>query len=160
MPIQNNDAIKLQFTVTSKDGQNIPISEDGTIRYVHGQGQLPAKIETALTGKELNDSISLSLSPEEAYGAHKDELVQTLSPEQFEEGLKIYVGMTFQRETEKGPEIVRVTKVENNIITADANHPLAGIDLNFDIKILAILPPVESNKDPEIQFMKPGGGCS
>ena len=138
MLIQNNCAVSLDFVIKDKDGNIIDSSQEELMHYLHGRGQLPPKLEVELLGKSCGQQVKMELSAKDAYGEHRADLVSQLGPEDFEEGLHIYEGMIFQRETENGPQFIRVTKIDNNVITADANHPLAGMCLTFDVVVMAV----------------------
>ena len=76
------------------------------------------------------------IQPEKGYGLPEPELIQQVPTDAFGEDLKsVEVGMRFQAETEQGPVPVVVTAVENNMVTVDGNHPLAGQVLHFDVTI-------------------------
>jgi len=138
MLVQNDCAVSLDFSIKDTNGNILDSSREELMHYLHGRGVLPPKLEVALLGKQCGEQVCLKLKPSEAYGEHKTELVSKYGPQDFEDGLKIYEGLIFQRDTADGTQFIRITKIENDIITADANHPLAGLELTFDVVVLAV----------------------
>ena len=73
-----------------------------------------------------------------AYGERDDNMIQTVTRDQMPEGAEIEVGMQLQAESESGVHVVTVVGVEENEIRLDANHPLAGVALNFEVKVVEV----------------------
>ena len=138
MLIQNNCAVSLDFIIKDTAENILDSSQEELMHYLHGRGVLPPKLEIDLLGKQCGEQVCLQLLANEAYGEHQAELVSQCGPELFEEGLQIYEGLIFQRDTEAGRQFVRVTKIDNNVITTDANHPLAGKNLIFDVVVMGV----------------------
>lgn len=162
MFIRNDYAVSLDFILKDGEGNILDSSQEELMHYLHGRGILPPKLEAALTGKSCGEQVTIELSPEEAYGAHNPELVEQVGPEAFENGLQIYEGMIFQRETENGLQYSQVTKIEDNVITIDSNHPLAGKSLSWDVVVMAVRPATADELESGVaQAEAPRrGGCS
>lgn len=82
----------------------------------------------------------MTIQPAEGYGERLDALVQEVSRQAFQGAPKIEPGMQFQANTPQGPRVVMVTKVSDDTVTVDANHPLAGVELTFDVKVVEVRP--------------------
>jgi FKBP-type peptidyl-prolyl cis-trans isomerase SlyD len=96
-------------------------------------------LEKALVGKGAGDSLKVRVEPAEAYGEVIPNGVKTIERSAFEGVDVVEVGMAFQAQAPDGSEQhIMVTKVEGDNVTIDINHPLAGVALNFDIKILSV----------------------
>jgi FKBP-type peptidyl-prolyl cis-trans isomerase SlyD len=105
---------------------------------LHGAGNIIPGLEDALEGKTVGDKLNVAVVAAEAYGLRDDSLVQELPSNMFSGIDNIEVGMEFHAETEQGLQVVTVTKVEGDQVTIDGNHPLAGVDLNFDVEITEV----------------------
>ena len=106
--------------------------------YLHGAGNIIPGLERALLGKAVGDKFNVSIPAAEAYGVRDDSMVQELPSNMFSGIDKIEVGMEFHAETEHGLQVVTVTKVDGDNVTIDGNHPLAGVDLTFDVEVAEI----------------------
>ena len=138
MTIQAQKVITLNYTLRDKAGVVIDQSQDGSFCYLHGANNIIPGLERALTGKVAGDKLKVTVPPEEAYGEREEGMVQLIPRERFEPGVEIEVGMQFQTPTEDGVSVVTVTKVENDSVTIDANHPLAGVTLLFSVEVMEV----------------------
>lgn len=137
MEIKKNSYVSLNYTLKDEEGHLISSSEPhGPIEYIHGTGTLLPVLEKALEGKNVGDSLQVTVSPVDGYGERKDELVHVVPRDQFDKNDKIEVGMQFEAETPSGVINLTVIDVDDNNITVDANHPLAGVTLNFDVSVV------------------------
>jgi FKBP-type peptidyl-prolyl cis-trans isomerase 2 len=105
-----------------------------------GRGQVIAGLENALAGMSPGESKTVKTPAASAFGPHRKEMTQTISRDQFPKHLIPVVGQKLQDHQEDGRIIdVTVTDVSESTVTLDANHPLAGKDLTFDIQLVEIL---------------------
>ena len=141
----NNLVVSMHYTLTDNDGNVIDSSEgEEPLAYLHGAGNIIPGLEKALVGKVEGDSLQVTIEPEEGYGVVVEELIQTVDKGVFEGVDKVETGMSFESETPDGTiHHVVVKNVEGDDITIDANHPLAGVVLNFDVEIVDIRIPSE-----------------
>jgi FKBP-type peptidyl-prolyl cis-trans isomerase SlyD len=139
MTISVNKVITLHYTLTDDAGTVIDQSTDGSFVYLHGASNIIPGLENALTGKAAGDELQVSVAPEEAYGVRDDSRVEQVPREMFPEDTDIEPGMQFHAQGPEG-QMVMITVVEasNDTVTVDGNHPLAGVPLNFDVKIIDI----------------------
>ena len=139
MQISANMVVSIDYTLTDDQGAVIDSSEGrGPLAYLHGKNNIIPGLENALEGKAQGDSLLVKVSPEEGYGERSDELTQAVPKQMFEGNDEIQVGMQFQTMTESGPQVVTVVAIDDENVTVDGNHPLAGENLNFDVTIVDI----------------------
>ena len=102
------------------------------------RGNIVPGLENALTGKDVGDKLEVRVSPEEGYGDINEELIQEVERKLFEGIDEIEVGMRFMAQTPWGEQPVVVTKMTDETITVDGNHPMAGEVLNFEVEVMEI----------------------
>jgi len=103
--------------------------------YLHGAKNIIVGLEDELEGKAAGDELTVEVECERAYGERVEALIQEVPKEAFGELGDIEVGMRFQAETEQGPVPVMITAITDSTVTVDGNHPLAGQDLFFEVKV-------------------------
>lgn len=136
MQATNEKVVSIDYTLKDEAGEVLDTSEGREpVAYLHGAGNIVPGLESALEGKSKGDSISVSVAPADGYGERDPEMVQPVPRENFPPEAQVEVGMQFQAETPQGPRIVTIVKVDEQEITVDANHPLAGKQLNFAVTI-------------------------
>jgi FKBP-type peptidyl-prolyl cis-trans isomerase SlyD len=136
MKVADKTVVVIDYTLTDNDGSVIDSSEGaGPLAYLHGAGNIIEGLEEALLGKEAGDEVKASIEPAKAYGERHDQLQQDVPKELFGGVDNIELGMQFQSETDQGPVLVTVVEINDETITVDGNHPLAGVHLNFDVTI-------------------------
>jgi len=139
MKISANKAVSIHYTLTRPGGDIIESSRDGdALTYIHGTEALVPGLEKEMEGKSSGDRVSVSVKPEEGYGLRSDELIQSIPRSIFHFDGEIEPGMRFQADTGNGIELVTVIQVTEENIIVDANHPMAGETLNFDVDIIAV----------------------
>ncbi len=140
MTITKDSAVFFNYTLTDSQGTVLDKSQDGQpLGYLHGHGNIISGLEKQLEGKKVGDTLKAVVEPAEAYGEHIAEAVQEIPREHFQGVDNIEVGMQFQAQAENGQPInVLVTAVTDSTVTVDANHPLAGKQLTFDVEIVDI----------------------
>ncbi len=137
MKIEQNTAVTLQFKVADALGKFIEQS-DGPMVYLHGgYGNTLPKIEEALDGREAGYQVVLQLKPEDAFGLRDENLVRTLPKKDFPPGVK--VGGQLEGTGNDGrKQVFNVTKIKGDTVLLDANHPLAGKELRFTVKVTGV----------------------
>ncbi len=154
MEIANARVASIHYTLKNDAGEVLDSSEGREpLLYLHGAGNIIPGLENALSGKVAGDKIAVSVNPEEGYGLPQDELVQVVPRESFQGVDQIDVGMRFQADSSQGPMVVTVTAVDEETVTVDGNHPLAGENLNFDVEVVE----VREASDEEQQHGHPHG---
>ena len=140
MKIEAYKAVVLNYQVRDETGEVIDSSDhDGPIRYIHGTEDLIPGLENALVGHQEGEKLTVKVVKDEAYGDRDDRLVDSVPRANFEGVTDIQLGMAFQTEMDDGsPMVVRVVEVNDERVTVDGNHPLAGKDLQFDVEIVSV----------------------
>ena len=139
MQISKNKIVAIDYTLKDGSGKVIDSSEDHeALVYLHGFGNIVPGLETALEGKIAGDELSVTVPPEEAYGAHDQSKVVDIPKDRFGD-TDVQVGAQYHASgPEGGAVVVTVVEVKDDNIIVDGNHPLAGIQLNFDVKVVEI----------------------
>ncbi|MBU3069602.1 peptidylprolyl isomerase [Aestuariicella sp. G3-2] len=139
MTITAKKVASIHYTLKNDQGEVLDSSEgQEPLAYLQGFQNLVPGLENALEGKTAGDKISVVVSPEEGYGDKNPELIQELPRDMFGGIDNIEVGMAFHAETAAGQQVVEVIDIEGDTITIDGNHPLAGVDLHFDVEVLEV----------------------
>jgi FKBP-type peptidyl-prolyl cis-trans isomerase SlyD len=139
MTIEKDRVVSLMYTLTDSEGAVLDSSTDtGPLSYLHGGGNIIVGLEKALEGKTEGDSFKVTVPAAEAYGVRDEGLVVNVPRARFQGVAEIEPGMQFEAETAEGSRLVTVTKVSADMVTVDANHTLAGMDLNFDVSVVAV----------------------
>lgn len=140
MIIAHNKVVRFDYTLTNDANDVLDSSEGGEpLTYLHGAGNIIPGLESALEGKSAGDSLNVRVAPAEAYGERDDRMVQNVPREMFEDSNEIQTGMQFHSSDPEGNvTVVTVVGMDAEHITVDANHPLAGVPLNFAVKIVEV----------------------
>lgn len=137
--VSKDMVVSIDYTLTGAAGTVIDSSQGGEpLMYLHGAGNIIPGLERALEGKAPGDEIKTTVDPNDGYGQKNPALVQPVPRKQFPEAKEISVGMQFQAQTNQGPRVVTIVGVNDDTVTVDANHPLAGETLAFDVKIVNV----------------------
>ncbi len=136
MEISRNKVVTIDYTLTSDQGQVLDSSQGkAPLAYLHGAKNIVPGLENALEGKSAGEALSVSIPPEEGYGQRDPKLVGNVPKAAFGEVAQIKPGMQFEAQTNQGPRVLTVVGVQNDHVTVDANHPLAGMTLNFAVTV-------------------------
>ena len=139
MQIEKHRVVTLTYTLKDNDDNLIDKSDDGSFCYLHGAGNIIPGLENALAGKIAGDELSVAVPPEEAYGVHDAEKTQKVPRDMFPPEQEIEPGMQFHAQSPEGqPFVVTIASVDEDGILVDGNHPLAGVHLNFDVKVMEV----------------------
>jgi FKBP-type peptidyl-prolyl cis-trans isomerase SlyD len=138
--IGKNSVVSMHYKLTDNDGNIIDSSEGlEPLTYLHGAGNIIPGLEKALVGKVKEDSLIVKVQPSEGYGEVMQELIQTIDRTAFQDAELVEAGMSFEAQDPDGlTKRIVVKKVEGDQVTIDANHPLAGVELNFDVNIVSV----------------------
>ncbi|WP_445382169.1 FKBP-type peptidyl-prolyl cis-trans isomerase [Robiginitalea sp. IMCC44478] len=138
--VKANDMVKVHYTGKLTNGEVFDSSlEREPLEVQLGQGQLIPGFEKGLVDMEVNEKKTITIPKEEAYGEVQKELFHKIEKEQLPDTIKPEVGMGLVARNEDGTERqLRVAQVNEDSIVVDANHPLAGQDLIFELELLQI----------------------
>jgi len=142
---KTGDTVKIHYTGTLDDGTQFDTSEGREpLEFEIGGGQVIPGFDNAVEGMTAGDKKSVRIEAGDAYGERHEELVQQIPSSALPEDMTPEVGMALQSQAPDGQVMMlMVTAVGEDEITVDANHPLAGKALSFDIELVSIGPDVE-----------------
>ncbi len=137
LKIAKNAKVKIDYTLKSDAGDVIDSSQDKEpLAFLQGNGQIIPGLEQALEGREAGDNFSVTVNPDQGYGEYDKELVFDVPREQLQNLDSIEEGMQVQAQMQDGStQILTIQNVGEEQVTLDANHPLAGETLHFDIEV-------------------------
>ncbi|MGV9171572.1 MAG: FKBP-type peptidyl-prolyl cis-trans isomerase [Promethearchaeia archaeon] len=140
MSIKKGDVIKVEYTGTLNDGtvfDSTDMAEREPLVFKVGAGQIIPGFDESVVGKEIGDEYDITLEPSEAYGERREGLSRKIPREQFPKDGDPEPGkMVALMGPNNQPIPATITAVDDDAITIDLNHPMAGKTLNFNIKIL------------------------
>ncbi len=138
MQVADKTVVSIDYTLTNDAGEVLDSSKGAEpLTYIHGTGQIISGLESALAGKRQGDSLKVRLDARDAYGDRDESKVMTASRAQFG-GDEPEVGLQVRADGPGGSEVLRIVAVDNDVVTLDGNHPLAGVPLTFDVTVVGI----------------------
>lgn len=136
---KTGDTVQVEYVGRLTDGTTFDSSEGGPpLEFVVGEGKLIPGFEQAVEGMEVGDTRTTTIPSQEAYGDPREDLTFDLPREQFPDHIDPQVGQRLQISQGDQAFVVQVTDVGDGAVSLDANHPLAGQDLTFDITLVGI----------------------
>jgi peptidylprolyl isomerase len=137
---KTGDTVKINYVGTLNDGQMFDSSEGrDPLEFVVGSGQIIKGLDSAIPGMTVGDKKTVNVPCDQAYGETNPEALQAVPREQIPAEIPLEVGTQLQMQTPQGQVVpVTVADVSETEVTLDANHPLAGQDLNFEIEVVEI----------------------
>lgn len=137
---KKGDQVKVHYTGRLADGTVFDSSKDREpLAFELGAGMMIEGFDKAVTGMEIGQTKTAEIPSAEAYGEHREDMVVDVPRTQLPEGMEPQVGQQLGMQQPNGQQIpVVVTEVEEESIKIDANHPLAGKDLIFDLELVSI----------------------
>ena len=138
--IGNHVVATIHYKLTDNSGEILDSSEGAEpLTYLHGAGNLIPGLENALVGKTAGSSLQVRIAPEEAYGEIQPELVEVVPQAAFQGVDTVEPGMVFEAQGSDGQaRRIVVKSIDGDEVTIDANHPLAGVELNFDVQVVDV----------------------
>ncbi len=139
--VKHGTTVKVHYTGKLEDGTIFDTSaKRDPLQFKIGEGQVISGFEQAVVGMNPSESITVKVPADKAYGPHREEMVLVVDQNQIPKNLKLELGLQLQIPQKDGQKaIVAVTNISESSVTLDANHPLAGKDLTFDIQLIEIL---------------------
>ena len=140
MQISQDKFVSIVYKVTDQNGRELGSSEEGKpLTYIHGVIPILPGLEAALEGRSMGDQFTANINPGQAFGERNEDLVSEISHSYFPDEQVLEIGMQFRAKSESGEELtVTVTKIGDETVTVDGNHPLAGERLCFDVNIVEV----------------------
>lgn len=147
--ITADTVVSIHYKLALDGGQVVDSSEGREpLDYLHGYQNIVTGLEKALDGKVVGDDVKVTVAPEEGYGARHDEAIHTVKRGQFPGDADLRAGVTFQAQDQAGnPLMGTITSVEDDDVTVDFNHPLAGQSLHFEVSVAAIRAASDEEKE-------------
>lgn len=135
------DRVKIHFTGKMQDDTVVETTQDrGPLEFKIGEGNVISGLEQGIIGMQVGDKKTLTISPQEAFGLPRQELMVDLNKDDIPEGIKLAVGIHLDIQASDGQTFkVKVVDVKEDTVTLDANHPLAGVTLIFDVELIEIV---------------------
>ena len=138
--VKNGDRVKIHYTGTLKDGEIFDTSrERQPLEFIIGNREMMPGLETRVIGMEAGEKKSIEVPPEEAFGPRQEELVVEVKKSNLPDHIEPCLGQKLQMQDANGNHIeLAITEIKEESITLDANHPLAGHTLFFDLELVEI----------------------
>lgn len=138
--VKAGDTVHLHYTGTLLDGTTFDSSEGrDPLQFVVGSGQIIPGLDVAIPGMQVGDKKVVKIGADDAYGQVNPDMRQAVPREGIPPEIPLEVGIQLQMQTPDGQAMpVTVIEVDEATVTLDANHPLAGKDLQFDIELMKI----------------------
>ena len=147
MTITRNKVVSIHYTLSNSSGEVMESSrEREPMSYLHGSGNIIKGLEEALEGKTAGDVFQVTVQPADAYGERRPANLQRVSTKHFRNAKSLKPGQVVGLQTRQGPVQVTVVKVGRFNIDVDANHPLAGQALTFDVEVTAVRDATDEEK--------------
>jgi FKBP-type peptidyl-prolyl cis-trans isomerase SlyD len=141
MQVQDKTVVTFAYTLSRPDGGRIESSRDEggePVSYLHGAGNIIPGLERALAGKAAGDTVQVTVEPADGYGERREGMIQRIPAKYLGGAKNLKPGMQVPLRLEHGTQLVKVLKVGKFSVDIDANHPLAGQTLVFDVEITGV----------------------
>lgn len=140
LAVENDRLVTLSVRMADMTGKILEETPEEGMTYWHGHGDILPKLEDALTGRFEGEGFFIKLEPEDAFGEYDSDAIRALPVEHLGEPETIVPGLTFEGIPGEAPDgrMWRVTEVADGVAILEANHPLAGIALQFEIRVLKV----------------------
>ena len=149
MQVEPQKVVSIDYTLKDDNG-NVLDSSQGSepLSFIYGTGSIIPGLEKALEGKATGDEVSVTVEPEEGYGQYDDSLIIQVTKDKFQDPDNVQEGMQVQAQSQDGNvQILTVKSIDGEQVTLDANHPLAGQRLNFDVEVAEVREPTQEELD-------------
>lgn len=149
MKIADKTVVQMHYTLTSDEGKVIDSSAGREpLQYIQGAHMIVVGLEKAMAGHDVGDKFNVKVIPSEGYGIYDEKLTQEVPLNVFQGVEKLEVGMQFYAQTPAGPMPIRIKSVGEKTAVIDANHELAGKNLNFAIEVVSVREATEDEMKP------------
>jgi len=142
--VQDGVVVSMEYTL-HVDGEQLDTSEgQGPLQFLTGYGNIISGLESEMMGMKIGDSKDVVVQPSDGYGEFDEEAFMQVPVRDFPKDMKLEVGAELTvRDNEDHARFARVDSVEGDVVTLDFNHPLAGDELHFHVKVVALREPTE-----------------
>ena len=136
MNIEDKKVVTFHYTLSDEQGEQLESSREGDpMTYLHGTGNIIPGLEKAMVGKVAGDRFEVNVEPAEAYGERNENGIQRIPAKHFKQAGRLKPGQVVVLQTRQGPRQLTVVKVGRFNVDVDANHPMAGLSLTFDVEV-------------------------
>jgi FKBP-type peptidyl-prolyl cis-trans isomerase SlyD len=137
MNVQKDAVVTIDYELKDENGEVLDTSENnGELAYLHGHDNIVEGLEEALEGKGPGEAVEATVQPDKGYGEYTDSLVFSVGRDRLPEDVDLELGMQFEARAQDGQrQIVTLTKIGDDQVTLDGNHPLAGQTLHFNVTV-------------------------
>jgi FKBP-type peptidyl-prolyl cis-trans isomerase SlyD len=141
MPVAPQHVVAIEYTLTDDEGRTVDTSQGREpLAYLHGAGNIVPGLEKALEGREVGETLEVSVAPEEGYGQYQAALVRNVPVRKLPQG-RAAPGTRVRLDTTAGSHVFMVKSVRGDYAQLDGNHPLAGKTLHFKVTIVSVREP-------------------
>ena len=138
--IADGKKVRIHYTGTLNDGTQFDSSAGrDPFEFEIGAGKVIPGFDIAVRSMEIGDKKTVTIPTAEAYGEVREEIIGDLPKDMFPPEMKLAVGLPLQMMSPQGPVMVTIKEIKETAVTVDANHPLAGKDLTFELELLEVL---------------------
>ena len=138
--IEDGKKVRIHYTGTLNDGSQFDSSAGrDPLEFETGAGMVIPGFDSAVRDMEVGGKKTVTIPYKEAYGEVRDEMIGDIPKDRFPKGMDVQVGMPLQMQSPQGPVPVTIKEVKEDAVTIDANHPLAGKDLTFELELVEIV---------------------
>jgi FKBP-type peptidyl-prolyl cis-trans isomerase SlyD len=139
MKIAKDAAVSFNYTLTDETGEVLDSSQGREpLTYLHGHDQIIPGLERQLEGLETGAKVELDVPAAEGYGEHRSDLLYEVERSRFDEEVDLEVGNQVMAQGASEPVVLTINAVSDDTVVLDANHPLAGKDLNFAVEVTEV----------------------
>ena len=154
MNVTSDAVVSINYTLTDDEGLIIDSNEGRpALVYLHGHENIIPGLEKGLEGASVGDKLKVDVVPADGYGDMDPDRIFEVPKEEFPDELPLEEGMQFCAETPSGDMTITVAEVRDDTVVVDANHPLAGMTLHFDVEVLD----VRQGSEEELRMGQPVG---
>jgi len=141
--VKSGDTVKINYKVSLEDGLVVDSSTvDAPLQFTIGSGQIIPGVENAVLGMKVGDADTVTVIPEEAYGPRRDEMIGQVKRTDFPPEIELEIGRQLSMPQPNGGFLpVKIVAMDDSMVTLDANHPLAGETLTFELELIEIMAP-------------------
>lgn len=146
--VQDHMVVKLDYTLVVEDEIMESTADGEPIEFIQGIGQIIPGLEEALYGMKVGEKKTVEIQPEDAYGIYDEDSLEVVQKDEFSEEIPLDVGTFLDLRDDEGEVLsAQIVDADEDTITLDFNHPLAGKVLTFEIEITALRPASKEELD-------------
>jgi FKBP-type peptidyl-prolyl cis-trans isomerase 2 len=135
----SGDVVKIYYIGQTENGDVFDTSMGKPVSFKIGNNEVVEGLDKGVIGMGIGEKKTLTIPPEQGFGERREQLVETVKKSRFPEHIKPEVGKKLQIKQGDGSKLdLRITEIKNEMVTLDANHPLSGQTLNFEIEMVDI----------------------